>query len=142
MKRTTVGIILASASLLASVVSASPANAAASVGASANCELTGPHCVTGSGQSENAGTSSTGGYAVAVCHGTSNGAVLMQVMCSVGEDRSSTTSLPGPAGAAYVVVPTDSLARLPVCWEVTGYFVQPFGGVNPVVTSGCSIITL
>jgi hypothetical protein len=129
------------ASLLVCLAGASPANAAASAGASVTCELTGANCVTGSGQSENAGTSSTGGFATAVCHGGSNGAILMEVTCSVGED-SSTTSLPGPTGAAVLVAPTDTLLRQPVCWTVEGYFPQPFGGVNVVVTSGCSIISL
>lgn len=134
------GIVVA-LSLLGSAVVASPANAAASAGASVDCEVTGVNCVTGAGQSENAGTSSTGGYAAAVCHGGSNGAILLEVTCSVGEDY-STTSLPGPAGAGVVLAPTDTFLRQPVCWTVTGYFLQPLGGVNEVTTEGCSIVSL
>ncbi len=129
------GILFAMSALV------SPASATASVGASAQCELPGPHCVTGSGQSENAGTSTTGGYATAVCQGGSNGAFLMEVHCSVA-GVGSTTSLPGPTGVAAVVTETDTIPRLQVCWTVTGYFLQPFGPVNEVTTSGCSIITL
>jgi hypothetical protein len=141
MKRINVATVIVSMSLLVPVVAASPANAAASVGASAHCELIGAHCVTGTGQAENAGTSTTGGYATAVCHGGSNGAILLEVTCSVG-DGSSTTSLPGPTAAAAVITGTDTFLRQPVCWTVTGYFVQPLGGVNVVTTSGCSIISL
>ncbi|HYO61817.1 MAG TPA: hypothetical protein VEU29_07950 [Actinomycetota bacterium] len=127
--------------LVASLVAPSAASAAASVGASANCEVMGAQCVAGAGQSENAGTSTTGGYATAVCTGQSNGAMLIEVSCSVA-GRSSTVSLPGPAGVAFVVAPTESFTRQPVCWTVTGYFLQPLGGVNEVTTSGCSIVSL
>ena len=135
------GVLMVSVFLVGSAVSASPANAAASVGASANCELTGVNCVTGTGQSENAGSSSTGGFATAACLGGSNGAFLMEVTCSVG-DQSSTTSLPGPTGAAVVVASTDTFLRQPVCWTVTGFFLQPLGGVNEVTTSGCSVVSI
>lgn len=141
MKRSVAASVVASLFVAGSLVSAAPANAVASAGASADCELTGVHCVTGTGQSENAGTSSTGGYAAAACLGGSNGAILIQVTCSVG-GWSSTTSLPGPTGAAVVLAPTDTLARQPVCWSVVGFFIQPLGGVNQVSTSGCSIVSL
>lgn len=136
-----VGVVLTAALVLGSLVAAMPANAAASAGASVSCELTGPHCVSGSGQSENAGSSTTGGFATAVCHGDSNGAVLMEVTCSVA-GYSSTKSLPGPVGAAYVRAPATGFQRQQVCWTVTGYFPQVLGGVNEVTTSGCSIVTL
>lgn len=140
MKKTTIAAVATCVSLL-SLAAAAPANAVGSAGASANCELTGANCVSGTGQSENAGTSSTGGYATAACHGGSNGAILIEVTCSVG-GASSTTSLPGPTAVAVVVTPTDSFLRQPVCWSVEGYFVQPLGGVNVVTTSGCSIVSL
>ena len=135
------GVALTAALITGSIAVAGPANAAASAGASVHCDPTGPSCVTGMGQSENAGTSVTGGYATAVCHGGSNGAILMEVRCSVA-GWGSTTSLPGPTGAAVVVAPTDTFSRHPVCWTVTGYFLDPFGPVKLVTTSGCSIVTL
>lgn len=138
MKRS--GVLLACCVLLV-LSTTSPVNAAASAGASASCELTGPYCVTGAGQSENAGTSTTGGYATAVCHGGSNGAILMEVKCSIGESE-ATTALPGPAGAAVLVAPTETLLRQPVCWYVIGYFAKPLGGVEEVETSGCSVVSL
>jgi hypothetical protein len=66
---------------------------------------------------------------------------LMEVTCSVGE-YSSTTSLPGPAGVAVVVAPTDTFLRQPVCWNVVGYFLQPVGPVNAVSSSGCSVVSI
>lgn len=124
-----------------SLAAASPARAAASVGASANCDVTGAHCVTGGGQSENAGTSTTGGWAAAVCYGASNGAFLLEVECMIG-DQTSASSLPGPVGAAVVLAPTDTFWRYPVCWSVTGYFVDPLGGVDVLSTQGCSIVSV
>lgn len=134
-------VLVSCAFVAGSLVSASPAAAVASAGASFDCDLGGAHCVTGTGQSENAGTSTTGGYATAVCHGGSNGAVLTQVECSVA-GWGSTTSLPGPTGAAVVVAPVDTFSRQPVCWTVTGYFLRPLGAVEVVTTSGCSIVSI
>jgi hypothetical protein len=120
---------------------AAPASAAGAVGASYRCDIGGARCVEGSGQSENAGTSQTGGKAVAVCVGSSSGAIILEVTCShAGQSR--TTSIPGPNGAAYVVADTDSIKRMPVCWSVTGYFYDPFGPLAPLTTSGCSQLSV
>jgi hypothetical protein len=124
-----------------SVIGATPVNAAGSVGASFNCDIGGAHCVEGTGQSENVGTSTTGGKAVAVCQGGSNGAIILEVSCSHA-GHTSTMSYPGPSGAAYVVVDTESIRRMPVCWTVTGFFYNPFGPLEEVSTSGCAQIAL
>ena len=123
------------------LVGMSPASAAAGGGASFRCDVGGAHCVEGSGQSENAGTSTTGGKAVALCQGNTSGAILTEVTCSVG-GVSNTTTLPGPTGASEAIADTDTFTRLQVCWTVTGYFYNPFGPLDPLSTSGCSLIAL
>jgi hypothetical protein len=127
---------------MVAVLPASPAAAAASAGASYDCDDYG-HCVSGGAFSANSGLNAGGrvGAAVAGCKGTANGATLIVVNCSIGS-ASATMSYPGSVGVVPVVTDTSTLARVPVCWEVLAYFPNLSGGPYPVSTGGCAILAL
>lgn len=120
--------------------------AAASAGASQHCDDYG-HCVTGTAFSSNGGVSleksqdSTTGAAIAVCKGGANGAVLLEVTCSVGP-QSQTMSFPGTVGAVPLATDTATLERVLVCWTVVGYFPNPTGEPYEVSTAGCALLAL
>lgn len=124
----------------------SPAYAIASVGATQNCDSYG-HCVTGAALSSNGAVDIRAlganglGTAIAVCEGSANGSVLLAITCSVGSS-SQTISFPGTAGAVPVASDTSTLSRLPVCWNVVGYFPNLSGPPFTVSTSGCALVAL
>lgn len=121
---------------------APPARAISSVGLSRECDSYG-HCVTGSAFSSNAGTDVNGGAgtAAAVCKGGANGAVLLQVTCSVG-GKASTMSFPGTVGAVPVITDSATLAVTRVCWNVVGYFPNLSGEPFTVGTGGCAFVAV
>jgi hypothetical protein len=136
--------LIAAVVFLATVaaVPAQPAFAVASAGVSQRCDDYG-HCVTGSAFSSNAGVSldaSGVGAAVAACKGGSNGAVLMQITCSVGGD-SETMSFPGSAGVVPLVTDTGTSERIRVCWSIVGYFPNVAGEPFEVPTQGCALLS-
>ncbi len=133
--------ISAIVSVIALVVPSAPAGAAASVGAGATCDLSGAHCVMTQATAIGAGTTVTGGKVAAACTAQATGAVFsMSVTCSV-EGKSSTTTTPGPIGAAAVVANTNRLTGHEVCWTVTVTFTDPFGYWVVVTERGCAIVT-
>lgn len=140
--------ILGMVSLVCTALAIPSAHALTSVGLSTNCDSDG-HCVTGSAMSSNAGTNietidvsvvpTEAGAAVAICKGSGPGATLIQITCSVGQ-KSETMSFPGSVGAVPVVTTTGTLARLPVCWDVLGFFPVVLGAEHQVPTGGCAIV--
>lgn len=148
MNRTSVlGLIV----LLSTFLVVPSADALTSVGLSTQCDEDG-HCVTGSAMSSNAGANTSGlvdvsllvtevGAAVAICKGTGPGATLIQITCSVGR-KSETMSFPGSAGLVPVATTTGTLARLPVCWNVVGFFPTLLGPEHQVPTGDCAIVAL
>jgi hypothetical protein len=121
------------------------AQATFSAGVSTNCDPDG-HCVEGSATSSNIGRSSAveiqiipdeTGAAVAICTGLANGATLMEITCDHGR-VSQTMSFPGTAGAVPLQTTQARLERLPVCWDVTGYFPVITGLQHIVGTGGCA----
>ncbi len=121
------------------------AHAAAGAGVSAECDQYG-HCVEGGGTSANAGVNldlagSDLGRGAALCHGTANGAVLMEITCAFGT-QSRTMAFPGTAGAVPVVAPTATLSRVPLCWTVVGYFANLSGSHYEVDLQGCVLVML
>lgn len=134
--------------LIGSAVAIPSAHALTSAGLSANCDSDG-HCVTGSAMSSNAGSNvetidisvvaTEAGAAVAICKGTAPGATLIQITCSIGQ-KSETMSFPGSAGAVPVATTTGTLARMPVCWDVLGFFPVILGAEHQVPTGGCAIV--
>lgn len=122
---------------------AQPALAIASAGVSQDCDAHG-HCVTGSAFSSNGGVDLSGASAdttVAACKGGANGSVLIEVECSIGEEKRS-TSLPGSAALVPMLTDTATLARVRVCWLVVGYFPNPVGEPFEVDTDGCALVAL
>lgn len=144
--RKSLGVALA---LLLVAALAAPAQALISLGVSQNCDSDG-HCVAGGAQAVNAGPSgvvdvqvipTNAGAAVAVCTGSGNGASLLEISCSHGQ-VSQTMSFPGTAGAVPLQTTQARLERLPVCWEVTGYFPRILAVQHVVGTSGCSQLAI
>lgn len=130
------------AGAMAVMLPAAPAHAVGGVGASITCDPVNPEfCVTTEASAVGAGTTATGGEVVALCKAQTTGALLTSVTCSV-EGKSSTTSLPGPNGAAAVLASTRKIEGHEVCWSSTGFFTNPLGGVVVVTDSGCAIVTL
>jgi hypothetical protein len=129
--------------LLFGAIAMPSANAISSVGFSSNCDSDG-HCVTGTAMSSNAAIQVSSerlsaGKAVAICKGNGTGAVIIEITCSIGSN-SQTMSFPGSAGAVPIETNTNQLGRLPVCWDVTGFFPVITGPEHQVPTSGCAIV--
>lgn len=130
--------------LVFSALAVPGAHALVSAGLSTKCDSDG-HCVTGSAASSNAGLNTNqveivtddAGAALAICKGTGNGATLIEITCSHGA-LNETMSFPGTAGAVPLQTTQARLERLPVCWEVTGYFPVPFDEPHIVPTDGCA----
>ena len=125
------------------------AQALTSFGLSADCDSDG-HCVSGTAMSSNAGVNASTlpevsvdvdelGAAIALCKGSGTGATLIQITCSIGQ-QSQTMSFPGSVGAVPLATTTDKLDRLPVCWDVTGFFPTIFGAEHRVSTGGCALL--
>ncbi len=127
-------------SVIALVVPSAPASAGVSVGAGVTCDPSGVHCVTTQASAYGAGTTLTGGKVAAVCKAETTCALVTSVTCSV-EGKSSTTSLPGPNGAAVVQANTSKLTGHQVCWASTGIFTDVFGYPVVVTDSGCATVT-
>lgn len=130
---------------LAVAAPVTPAHAIASVGLSHDCDSYG-HCVTGTAASSNGSVTvelfDLGlGSAVAVCKGGANGSMLLDVTCSIGSD-SRRISFPGTTGAVPIVTDTSTLSRLPVCWDVVGYFPNLAGSTFAVPTDGCALLAV
>ena len=138
-RRSTFGAIGVLACLVTAMLPSS-AQAAVSAGLSQKCDAAG-HCVTGQAFSVNAASEAgqIPGKAVAVCLGSGNGALIVDITCSIGGE-SSEISFPGTAGAVPLVVDAATLNRLPVCWSVTGYFINLSGAPIPVNTHNCALV--
>lgn len=109
------------------------------IGSSTECSVV-TQCVVGSGWSESAGTSLTSGYALGLCKGAAEAAILVEISCSMGTAYSA-TSFAGTAGSSeLMVVPTNSVDRMSICWTVTGHFETGLYGVVVRSTSGCGLL--
>jgi hypothetical protein len=135
------GAAVALMCILLSGLSTTPAQAELSAGASQKCDSQG-HCVVGGAFSVNAGNNALliPGKAIAGCTGSGNGALNINIECTIA-GATTELSFPGTYGAVPVVVDAYS-GVLKVCWKVTGTFFNPMGPASDVTTRGCALVAV
>ena len=134
-------IALLAAAILAVLLAFSgttPANAAASVGTSMDCQ--GANCVQGYGALTNVAYDGSFGVIQFECAITANGAVSVAVTsCTADALDAPAIGLPGTAVATAGAGTILTSGAVKICW--TGHATFALGGQN-VATSGCSLINV